>query len=57
MSEFDTMKYFMAAEKVGSLIFHMETTLEFLAEYSIQPDENVRKELKIRLDKLQEWLK
>ncbi len=57
MTEFDTMKYFMAAEKIGSLLFQIENILEFVVEYSIVPDENVKKELIPKLDQLKEWLK
>lgn len=57
MTEFDTMKYFMAAEKIGSLIFHIENILEFVQEYSIIPDENVKNALNPKLDELKEWLK
>lgn len=56
-NEFDTMKYFMAAEKIGSLIFHIENILEFVQQYSIVPDENVKQVLNPTLDKLKEWLK
>lgn len=57
MTEFDTMKYFMAAERIGSLLFQIENILEFVEEYSIVPDDNVKKELMPKLDQLKEWLK
>lgn len=55
--ELGAMKYFMAAEKVGSLINSIENTLEFLVEFNIMPDEEVRKALRPCVDKLQEWIK
>jgi hypothetical protein len=57
MSEFDPLKYFMAAEKVGNLIFCLDQTLEFVEEFKIVPDENVKQALKPHLDKMMEWIK
>jgi hypothetical protein len=57
MDEYETMKYFMAAEKVGNLIYCLEMTQEFLEEFKIVPDEEVRKALIPKLDKIREWLK
>jgi hypothetical protein len=54
--QFETMKYFMAAEKIGNLLFQIEICLEFLEEYSISPDENVRTALIPKINKLKEWL-
>jgi len=51
------MKYFMAAEKVGNLIYCLEMTMEFVEEFKIIPDEEVRKALKPKLDKMLDWLK
>ena len=57
MDEIETMKYFMAAEKVGNLIYCLEMTMEFVEEFKIIPDEEVRKALKPKLDKMLDWLK
>lgn len=51
------MIYFMAAEKVGSLIYSIEQTLEYLEEFKIEADDEVKKELKPCLEKLMEWVK
>jgi len=57
MDEIETMKYFMAAEKVGNLIYCLEMTMECVEEFKIVPDEEVRKALMPRLDAMREWLK
>lgn len=57
MEEFDILKYFMAAEKVCNLIFCIDQTQEFLDEFKIVPDDEVRKALKPGLLKLMEWIK
>lgn len=55
--ETDLFAYMMAAEKVSNLIFTMENTLEFLGEYKIQPDDEVKKCLSPLLDQFNKWLK
>lgn len=52
----DTLKYFMASEKVMNMIFTVEQTLEFLVEYKIAPDEEVKKALNPILSDLRKWL-
>ena len=54
--EIETFKYFMASEKVQNLIFTMENCLEFFGEYSIKPDEEVKKALIPMIDVLRKWL-
>ena len=55
--EIDAMKYYMAAEKVSNLIYSIEITLEFLEEFKIEADDNVKSALNPCVDKLKEWLK
>ena len=55
--EKDALTYFIAAEKVGCLINSIENTLEFLDEFKIEPDEEVRRAMMPCVEKLQEWLK
>ena len=55
--EIDAMKYYMAAEKVGNLIYCIEITLEFLEEFKIEADENVKEALLPHVNKLKDWLK
>lgn len=52
----DNLKYFMASEKVLNMIFTVEQTLEFLVEYQIKADEEVKKALKPILDDLRNWI-
>lgn len=52
----DSLKYFMASEKVMSMLFTIEQTLEFLIEYQIAPDEEVKKAMNPILDDLRKWL-
>lgn len=47
----------MAAEKVSNLIFVIEQTLEFLNEYKIEPEKDVKEALLPKLFDLNEWLK
>jgi hypothetical protein len=53
--ELETMTYMMAAEKMGNLIFTMENTLEFLIEYQVKPDEEVKKALIPLVEKFKKW--
>jgi hypothetical protein len=55
--EFDSMKYFMAAEKIGSLLFTLDMTMDFMEEYKISPDEAVKESMKPLIDRLNKWLK
>ena len=57
MDEIEGLKYFMAAEKVGCLIMSIEMTLEFVEEFKITPDDEVRLALKPGLLKMLEWVK
>ena len=54
--DMENLKYFMASEKVLNMIFTVEQTLEFLVEYSIKPDDEVKKALKPILDDLRKWI-
>ena len=55
--ELETMTYMMAAEKMGNLIFTMENTIEFLLEYQVKPDEEVKKALSPLIKQMNEWIK
>ncbi len=56
-NEIDLIKYFMAAEKVHSLISAMDRLLEFCEEFKIQADEDVKKSLNPYVDKINQWIK
>lgn len=56
-NELESMKYFMAAEKVVNLIFQLDMMLQFIDEYKIEPDESVKQALGPHIDKMKEWIK
>ena len=43
------------AEKMLNLLFTMENTLEFLQEYKVKPDEEVKKALMPMIKQLSDW--
>jgi len=53
--DLETMTYMMAAEKMVNLLFTMENTLEFLEEYKVKPDEEVKKALMPMIKQLSDW--
>lgn len=53
--DLETMTYMMAAEKMLNLLFTMENTLEFLQEYKVKPDEEVKKALMPMIKQLSDW--
>jgi hypothetical protein len=55
--DLDALKYIMAAEKMTNMIFVMEQTLEFLEEYAIKPDLQVKNALTPIIDELRNWLR
>jgi len=55
-SDIDTMTYMMAAEKMGNLIYTLEATIEFMEEYKVKPDEEVKKCLTPLVDRIRKWL-
>jgi len=55
-SDIDTMTYMMAAEKMGNLIFTIESTMGFLIEYKVKPDEEVIKCLTPLLTQMKNWM-
>lgn len=56
-NELDAMKYFTAAEKVEGLLFSLKILLEYVDEFQIVADEEVKKVLIPELDKIKDWLK
>lgn len=49
------MKYYMAAEKTMNMIYTIENALEYMDEFEIKPDENVKLALVPIIDKLKKW--
>jgi len=56
MQEDKLFAYMMAAEKMTSMLFLIEQTLDFLEEYKIKPDDEVKKELLPLLEKVKKWV-
>ena len=56
-SETEVFAYMMAAEKLGNLLFTIEHTMEFIQEYKIKPDNEVKKALIPLLDQMNQWIK
>lgn len=54
--DFDGMKYYIAAEKTCNMIFTIEQTLEFMKEYCVKPDDEVKKALIPMVEDLKSWL-
>ena len=55
--DLEGMTYMMAAEKMINMLFTMEQTLNFMEEYKVKPDEEVKKSLLPMLEKLTKWVK
>lgn len=54
--DLDIMKYYQAAEKVQNLVYTIEITLQFMQEFEIKPDEDVKLAMANSMDKLKKWL-
>lgn len=57
MNEIDSMKYYIASEKMGNLINTMDQTLEYMEEFGIKPEEDVKMAIAPSIKRLREWLK
>lgn len=57
MSETDAFVYIMAAEKMVGLLSNIEQTMEFLEEYKVKPDEEVKKCLIPMIKRMEKWVK
>jgi hypothetical protein len=54
--ELDTLTYMIAAEKMGNLIYTIESTMGFMEEYGVKPDEEVKKVLNPMVELMRKWL-
>jgi hypothetical protein len=52
----DLFAYMMAAEKMVSMLQTIENTMEFLEEYNIKPDDEVKKALKPVIEQMRKWI-
>ena len=54
--EVNKLIYTIAAEKLTSLIYLIEQTMEFMNEYQIDSDEEVEKSLIPLIEKMKKWI-
>lgn len=54
--EIETFTYMMAAEKMSNLLFTLEQTIEFMEEYKVKPDDEVKKYLMPLIERTRKWL-
>lgn len=54
--DLDTMTYMIAAEKMGNLLHTMESTMSFMLEYKVEPDEEVKKALNPMIEVIRRWV-
>lgn len=52
----DIFVYMMAAEKMVSMISIIDQTMEFMEEYKVKPDEEVKKALKPLVERMKKWV-
>ena len=57
MNETEVFAYMMAAEKMVNMVSTIEQTLEFLDEYKIKPDDEVKKALIPLIERMKIWTK
>ena len=55
--ELDAIKYYTASEKCENMINTIRNTLEFMAEFKIEPDEAVKQALMPVINEMKEWIK
>ena len=55
--EFEGIKYYMAAEKLENLLHSIDATFNFMEEFGIIPDEDVKSAIKPVIKRLTEWIK
>lgn len=57
MNETEVFAYMMAAEKMVSMLSLIDQTMEFMEEYKIKPDEEVKKALNPLIERMKNWTK
>ena len=55
--ELDRFVYMMAAEKVVNLVCCIENTMDWMQEYKVEPDDEVKKVLKPLIEQMNKWIK
>ena len=54
--DLDTMTYMIAAEKMGNMLHTIESSMSFMLEYGVKPDDEVKKALNPMIDLIKKWL-
>lgn len=57
MNETEVFAYMMAAEKMVNMLSTIDQTMEFMEEYKIKADEEVKKALIPLILKMNTWIK
>ena len=55
-NDLDVMKYYQAAEKIQTLVYTIEITMQFMSEFEIKPDDDVKRALHSSMQELNRWL-
>lgn len=55
-NQLEVMTYMIAAEKMSNMLFTIEQTMQFMIEYSVTPDEEVKKALNPMLEQMRKWI-
>ena len=55
-NQLEVMTYMIAAEKMSNMLFTIEQTMQFMIEYSVKPDEEVKKALNPMLEQMRNWI-
>ena len=55
-NDLDVMKYYQAAEKIQTLVYTIEITMQYMDEFEIKPDEDVKRALHTPMEQIKKWL-
>ncbi len=55
-NDLDMMKYYQAAEKIQTLVYTIEITMQYMHEFDIKPDDDVKRALHSPLQQLRKWV-
>lgn len=54
--QIDVFVYMMANEKLVSMLSTIDQVMQFMAEYAVKPDEEVKKEMQKAIDQMRKWI-
>jgi hypothetical protein len=52
----DPFVYMMANEKLVSMLSTVDQTMQFMVEYHVKPDEEVKKAVKLVIEQMKKWV-